>query len=67
MVTHPDDALHGSFMRQSAGAVEEEVRLSIGAAEIEHPHLLLLTASEKMGRAGRERDAPDDVIVREGL
>ena len=67
MVAHPNDALDGALMRERTGALEEEVRLGVGAAEIEHAHLLLLAASEKVRRARGHGNAPDDVIVREGL
>ena len=67
MVADPDDALDCAVMRQSAGAVDKEVRLGVRSVEIEHPDLLLLPASEQIRRAWGEGDASDDVIVREGL
>lgn len=67
VLPNPDNTLDGAIMRQRTGTVEEQVWLGIGTVDIEHPHLLFLPASEKMRRAGRESDASDYVIVREGL
>ena len=67
MVPDPDDAFHCSFVREAIATVEEDVGLGIRTAEIEHPYLLLLPASEEMRSARRDGDAPDDVIVGERL
>ena len=67
VLAHPHDALYGAVVRERGTALGEVLGLCIRSTQIEHPHLLFLPASEQMRTAGGDGDAPDDVIVREGL
>jgi hypothetical protein len=51
--------------RRAAG--EQHLRRGVRPAEVEHAHLLLLAAGEQARRAGRDRDGPDDMVVRKGV
>lgn len=62
VLVEPHDALDRAIVRQTT---VQDIWLGVRSPEVKYPDLLFLPAGEQKRRRGGDRDAADDVIVRE--